>query len=95
MALICPFGQTFLSNIYECVPNEITGNSVFLQTYNLINKCAGGLINSLVALEGLRFCQSPMNPILIAVNDVSADYSALYDIRSVPGTVDLFMYCLN
>jgi len=55
--------------------------------------CDGGVIQTKFDLERLRFCQVVTGSLDIELYDVSADFSALFDIRTIQG-LSIVLSCL-
>lgn len=85
LAQTCAAGSNYFPAIDECVPLQLASTQAFLNAYSFVKTCAGGVVDSVDKLEGLRYCQVVTGSLTIAVSDVNADYSALYDIRQIQG----------
>ncbi len=87
LSLQCSQGATYFSQLDECVSAELTASLEFLQAFLLENICFGGSIQNLADLNALRFCTSIVGELLITLNEPSADFSAVFDINVIQGTV--------
>jgi hypothetical protein len=67
------------------VPQSIAGTEEFLLAYQHAPICAGGIISNASNLERFRFCEVVNGSLLIDFDDEEADYSSLFDIRTIEG----------
>ena len=86
MAKNCGSGAKYFSSIDECIPLAKLALPEFLQsiTYSIPCTATSG-IRTVDDLEGLRYCRAIESGLNIMVSDLTADYSALYDISIVQG----------
>ena len=89
LALTCGSDTSYFSSIDECVPLSIAATPAFLQSITFKTPCNFGnvTVKTVDELEGLRFCGIISGSLSIAVNDLTADYSALYDIATIQGLI--------
>ncbi len=92
LAKICRSGSRYFELIDACVDSLLASLSAFKATYEANNVCYGQVIDSLVKLEGLRYCHTMDAGLTIAVSDENADFSAMFDIRLIQGTPPLLFF---
>jgi len=90
VAQICESGYNYFSSIDECVPLNIASTAAFLNSFLQSKRCIGGVVNSSIALEGLRFCNTIVGSLDIVVGDLSADFTSLYDVGTITGMMKSF-----
>ena len=89
----CGSGAKYFSSIDECIPLAKLALPEFLQSITYSIACtATSDIRTVDDLEGLRYCGSIESGLNIMVSDLTADYSALYDISSVQGLKERFNF---
>ena len=90
MALVCGLGASYFSSIDECVPLSIAAMPAFLQSITFLRACRGNVtVRTVDELEGLRYCDSVTGSLTISVSDLTADYSSLYDVDTIEGSMSL------
>ena len=77
--------SVYFANIDECVPLSIASTSTFLSSYQQINYCTGGVVNSTASLEALRFCNVVRGDLTITLSSSTADFSSVFDISTIGG----------
>ncbi len=82
----CQSGTSYFESIDECVPNAIASLSMFLSAFTRVVTCSGGIVRTQDDLERLRFCNVVQGSLVVHVEDLAADFTALYDISSIQGT---------
>jgi hypothetical protein len=89
----CGSGAKYFSSIDECIPLAKLALPEFLQSITYSIACTvTSDIRTVDDLEGLRYCGVIQSGLNIMVGDLTADYSALYDISSVQGLKYRFDY---
>ena len=83
--LSCAPDTQFFSLIDECVPLAIASMPVFLSSFLAGHVCYGGTITTAEQLIGLRYCDTIVSDLIIAVDDPNADFNALHDIEIFEG----------
>ena len=87
IAKTCGSSSKYFQSIDECVPLTIATLSTFLSSITYVKTCNGGTISTTDGLEALRYCTVINGSLVIAVSDLTADYSALHDIVTIQGKV--------
>ncbi len=85
LALKCGSGSTYFSLIHECVPLSIAALPSFVSSFTYSIPCNGTTVRTSKDLEGLRYCDIVNGELGIVLGDLTADYSALYDIDIITG----------
>ena len=85
VAQSCGSGSNYFSLIDECVPLSIASTAAFLSSFRQTKSCIGGVVDSVAALEGLRFCNTIVGMLDIEVGNLEADFTSLYDIGTITG----------
>ncbi len=85
LALKCGSGSTYFSLIHECVPLSIAALPSFVSSFSNSIPCNGTTVGTNKDLEGLRYCDTVNGELDIVLKDLTADYSALYDIDVITG----------
>ena len=87
MALKCGSAGSYFSSIDECIPLSIAAMPVFIHSIIFKTPCNFGnvTVQTVDELERLRYCGVLDGSLTIAVSDLTADYSALYDIATIQG----------
>ena len=85
LALKCGSGSTYFSLIHECVPLSIAALPSFVSSFSNSIPCNGTTVGTNKDLEGLRYCDTVNGELDIVLKDLTADYSALYDIDIITG----------
>jgi hypothetical protein len=88
----CDANFKYFELINECIPIAIANTNAFLDAVQAKKTCDGGLIDSIAALEQLRFCVVIRSGLTITIRNVSADFSSLFDITEIQGS-HLFFGC--
>ena len=86
IAQTCTSGSKYYSLIDECVPLSVAGSDLFLQAYQTVKTCDGGLVKSANDVERLRYCHMITGGLTIETSDERADFSALSDINEIRGS---------
>ena len=94
MAKSCGASAKYFASIDECIPLSIAAAPLFLATFQYANICPGGELKTIMDLEGMRYCNNVNGGLTISVDDVNADYSSLYDIRTISGLFYLYFASL-
>ena len=86
MARDCGKNSLYYSLIDECIPLAIISNPKFLNSFMNDIPCYGGVVATLADLEALRYCNTIIEEgLTFTVNDPLADFSAVFDIKSITG----------
>ena len=90
LALACGSDASYFSSIDECIALSIAAVPAFLQSITFTKPCSGNVtVRTVDELEGLRYCGSLTGSLTIGVSDLTADYSALYDIATIQGLMQM------
>jgi hypothetical protein len=82
----CGSGALYYSLIDECIPSTIVSNPKFLNSFMNDIPCYGGVVETTARLEALRYCNTIIEGgLTLTVNDPLADFSALFDIKTITG----------
>ena len=81
----CAANFKYFADIDECVSLSFTSSTAFLRAYLSDKVCSGLVVRTLTDLEGLRYCETISSALTIEINDPNADYTALYDIKTING----------
>ena len=90
LALACGSDASYFSSIDECIALSIAAVPAFLQSITYLRPCSGNVtVRTVDELEGLRYCGSLTGSLTIGVSDLTADYSALYDVETIQGLMQM------
>ena len=83
----CNATTTYNAAIDQCVSNAVAALPAFPQSFNQAPRtCTRNYaITTAADLEGIRYCSVISSSLIIAVNDPNADYTALFDIKTIMG----------
>ena len=82
----CGSDAKYFSAIDECIPLSIVSSTqTFLDTFLLTSPCTGGEMATQAQIEGMRYCNIVYGGLNITLNDLSADFSAFFDITTLLG----------
>jgi hypothetical protein len=83
----CGSNATYFASIDTCVPSSILALPSFLSSFQSVKTCSGRTVATSDGVEALRYCRAISGGLTISVSG-TADYTALYDIASVSGSLD-------
>ncbi len=87
LAKSCDSNSQYYAAIDQCVSNAIAALPAFSQSFNQAPRtCTRNYaITTAADLEGIRYCSVISSSLIIAVSDLNADYTALFDIKTIMG----------
>ena len=95
LPLPCPDGTFYFDAIATCVPVDIASDPEFIKAIgpNVVCGFAPAVVRTAEDFQSLRYCNTITTSLVIDSNDADADFSALYDVRTIYGEC-MFNLCL-
>ena len=87
VALVCDESSKYFAKIHACVPLTVASSPAFVHGFSEVKYCNGNrVIRTKQELESLRYCDYIRGGgLTIEVNDVTADFQALANIKTIEG----------
>ena len=70
----------------ECVSLYLASMPAFLEAFEVAHLCSGRTVRTPEELNGLRFCDTMVDDLIVVVNDPLADFTVLRDMEVILGS---------